>query len=375
MSYHRRYAFEFLTNLSTRKVIFLFRFLRHLTLKRILNFLRIEYSYLRKRSCNIGFPYLLVIDPTNVCNLQCPLCPTGLGKSGRRKGMMTFETFRVAIDQLSKYAVMVIMYNWGESLLNNRVYDMIRYASEQNIVTHMSVNLTFLNEASAEQLITSGLEHLRVSIDGVSQETYGRFRKGGDYEQVIDNLKLLMGMRDRLKSRLPLIDWYFLVMKHNEHEIPDVIENARRLKVDLLHFEKVIPVDTFHHAELSFLKNKSDPIAIQWLPTNKALRHDPSRPYLYSAHCPWLWRYTVINYDGSVAPCCYVDNQDTDLGNILENNFGEIWNSEAFRASREVSNNRRVAERYRLLVCNDCNYYRQSKSSAMDRSQLGKNSL
>ena len=354
------YAFEFVINLNVRKFVFLCRFLKHFTTKKCLNILRVELSYLLKRSHNIGFPYILVIDPTNVCNLHCPLCPTGLGKSGRRKGMMTLETFKTAIDQLSEYAIEVIIYNWGEPLLNSHIYDMIRYASEQNVITHLSTNLALLTEASAEQLITSGLEHLRVSIDGASRETYSQFRRGGDYHQVIGNLQLLIEMRDRLKSRLPLIDWYFLVMKHNEHEIPEAMETARRLKVDYIHFVKIIPVDTFHHAELSFLRDKSDPLAAQWLPINKAFKYDQSKPYLYGAYCPWLWRYAVINYDGSVSPCCYVDNQDTDLGNILKSSFGNIWNSEAFRASRKASTKVSVAEQYGTLICHRCNYYRHS---------------
>ncbi|MFC1718040.1 radical SAM/SPASM domain-containing protein [Candidatus Poribacteria bacterium] len=355
-------TFEFTTNLNARKFAFLCRSLRCFTPKKCLNILRVELSYRLRRSHNVGFPYMLVVDPTNVCNLHCPLCPTGLGKSGRRKGMMVLETFRAAIDQLSEYAVEVIIYNWGEPLLNNRIYDMIRYASEQNIVTHLSTNLTMLTKASAEQLITSGLDHLRVSIDGVSQETYSQFRMGGSYHQVVSNLQLLIQIRDKLKSRLPLIDWYFLVMKHNEHEIPEAIEIARRLGVDYTHFVKIIPVDTFHHAELSFLKDKSDPLAVQWLPANEAFKHDQSKPYLHSAHCPWLWRYAVINYDGSVAPCCYVDNKDTDLGNILESNFREIWSNEAFRASRELSRKASAAKEHEKLVCYHCNYYKHSTS-------------
>ena len=38
-------------------------------------------------------PLIPIIDPTNACNLGCPLCPTGLGASTRAKKIMTFETF------------------------------------------------------------------------------------------------------------------------------------------------------------------------------------------------------------------------------------------------------------------------------------------
>ena len=356
------YIFESVRHLNARKLAFFYHFLGHFTPKKCLNILKVEFSYLLKKSHSIGFPYMLVVDPTNVCNLHCPLCPTGTGKSGRPRGMMTLETFRTAIDSLSEYAVEVIIYNWGEPLLNKHIYSMIRYAAEQNIITHLSTNLTLLTRASAEKLIRSGLEHLRVSIDGVSQKAYGSFRKGGDYHQAMRNLQLLIETRNRLKSRSPLIDWYFLVTKHNEHEIPEAKEIARQVKVDHIHFVSILPVDTFHNAELGFLKDKSHPLAVEWLPHNRVLRYNQDRPYLHSAHCPWLWRYTVINYDGSVAPCCYIDNQDTDMGSILENSFSEIWNNEAFRAARAAFKKSGATERHRVSVCDHCDYYKHKES-------------
>lgn len=346
-------------HLNARKIAFFYHFLRRLTSKKCLNILRVEFSCFLKRSQKPGLPYILVIDPTNICNLHCPLCPTGLGKSGRPKGMMRFETFKIAIDQLSEYAIEVIIYNWGEPLLNKKIYDMIRYAAEQNITTHISTNLTLLTEESAEKLVGSGLEHLRVSIDGVSQKTYSSFRYGGNYHQVMSNLRLLIETRNRLKSRSPLIDWYFLVTRYNEHEIQEAKKIARGIKVDHIHFVRVLPVDTFHNVKLHFLRDKSDSLAAEWLPINKIFRYNQERSYLYAGHCPWLWKYTVINYDGSIAPCCYIDNQNADMGNILENRFDAIWNNEAFDTSRQIFKKSSNSEQ--KSVCYQCDYYRNSR--------------
>lgn len=353
------YLFEFATNLNASKFAFLYHFLKHFTVKKFINMLKVELSYLQAKPHNLGYPYILVVDPTNVCNLNCPLCPTGLNKSGRRKGMMSFETFKSALGVLSEYALGVIIYNWGEPLLNPQIYKMIEYASKQNLATYVSTNLTLLNETSAERLIKSGLEHLRVSIDGTCQESYGRFRRGGDYNRVIENLKLLMGMREKQKSNLPLIDWYFLVTQHNEREIHEAMNIAKRLKVDHIYFVRLIPTDIFHHASLRFLKDEFDPLAIEWLPDNKAFRYSQDKPYLYDVRCPWLWRYVVINHDGSISPCCFIDNEETDLGNILEDNFDEIWNNESFKTSRMILGNPDSDALDKRIVCYRCNYFKK----------------
>ena len=52
--------------------------------------------FFRKKNIIIPsiYPSQLFIEPTNICNAKCPLCPTGSGKLKRKKGMMGFNTFK-----------------------------------------------------------------------------------------------------------------------------------------------------------------------------------------------------------------------------------------------------------------------------------------
>ncbi len=34
-------------------------------------------------------PEILTLEPTNICTMKCPTCPTGAGKLNRPKGMMS----------------------------------------------------------------------------------------------------------------------------------------------------------------------------------------------------------------------------------------------------------------------------------------------
>jgi radical SAM protein with 4Fe4S-binding SPASM domain len=350
------HVLESLRSLNRRKIAFVVRFLRRLTGKRLFNLLRVEYNYRLKRPINPGYPYRLVIDPTNLCNLRCPLCPTGLGKSGRPKGMMSLEDFKRIVDVLAEHALGIILYNWGEPFINGQVYEMIRYASKRKLSTFVSTNLTLLTEDDARRIVDSELDHLRLSIDGVSQEVYSVYRRGGDLHRVLRNVQLLLETRDKMGALHPVVDWFFIVMRHNEHEMFDAWRLARQIGVDSIYFAKVLPVNSFDTMELPFL-GKEDTLALQWLPALSAFRPDLSKTYLNRGTCPWLWKSVVVNYDGTISPCCYVDDRSTDMGNLLEQPFAEIWNNTMYLLARRAFRPGNNDPEVQSILCWRCNIY------------------
>jgi len=64
------------------------------------------------------FPLFLMVEPTNVCNLRCPACPTGSGKLNRPKRMMRFEEYKRIIDQVKNKVIGIALWNYGEPFLN-----------------------------------------------------------------------------------------------------------------------------------------------------------------------------------------------------------------------------------------------------------------
>ena len=99
-----------------------FIFSKNVTLKKFLNFCIISLqSSAIKNSYVIGYPVELVMDPSNLCNLHCPLCPTGQGRNERSKGKMSFVNFRKIIDELGAYLYRVDLHNWGEPFLNDEI--------------------------------------------------------------------------------------------------------------------------------------------------------------------------------------------------------------------------------------------------------------
>ena len=133
---------------------------RYFAWKKFINLFRIEFA-LRVGKARIGgTPYEWEIDTTNICQLKCPLCHTGLGTVNRDKGIMHFDLYKQTIDQIKDYAIWLTLYSWGEPFLNKRIHDFIDYAHKNNIATITSTNLN--KPLTEEQVVL----RLRVDIAG-----------------------------------------------------------------------------------------------------------------------------------------------------------------------------------------------------------------
>lgn len=303
-------------------------FLQHGTPQRWVNLIRVELERLQRARLVKGRPYLIFADPTNTCNLRCPLCATGSGRLRGRQAYMGMDTFRRVIDQVAPFALEVFLYNWGEPLLHPHLFDMISHARECNLATNLSSNLNLVRSGDIDGLLDSGLEYLCVSLDGVTQEVYETYRVGGSLQRVLANLKELLEQRHRRGQRIPIVEWQFIVMKHNEHQVPVAKKIARELGVDLIRFVPVVlPFDA---------PNKPD-LARVWFPGNPRFRyHDPEGepPPFRGDNCFFLYRSLVVHPDGSVAPCCNTYDTQDNFGSLREQDLDQIWNNAPFRSAR-----------------------------------------
>lgn len=329
--------------------------------KRIINYLAVQLQYRLATPYVRGYPYVLIIDTINICNLKCPLCPTGLDMPGRPKGRMDFNLFKKIIDVLGDYTLTLVLYNWGEPLLNREIYRMIEYAKQRWIKTIVSSNLNVLNEKDAETLVKSGLDRLIVSLDGTRSETYEGYRKGGDYRRVIANIELLVRKKAEMRSSKPKIIWQFLVFKHNVEDIPEIKRMAKQLGVD--------GVDIFcaylgGPGQTPYIRDEgTEALASKWLFPDRRFKgqfdyfSDPN--YLNRRRCYFLWKTLTINWDGSISPCCCVYDPSTDFGNIQEEEFHQIWNNDLFKSSRALFQKRKASSQKAHSICASCKIFKK----------------
>ncbi|MDD5417073.1 MAG: radical SAM/SPASM domain-containing protein, partial [Candidatus Aenigmarchaeota archaeon] len=196
---------------------------------------------------------------------------------------------------------------------------------------------------NTKAMVDSGLDDLNISLDGASQETYSKYRKQGNFQTTIDNIKNLVEEKKKSGKKYPKITLQFIVMKHNEHEIDKIKQIAKELGVDSLQI-KSVKVDTVEEAK-------------QYLPSKENLRrYNIEGEHLVQAGakskmtCKMLWTEATIWADGSVVPCCYDYSSKHVFGNAFKTGFKEIWKGEKMNNFRKQF----LKDMNQIPICKNC---------------------
>ena len=281
-------------------------------------------------------PLQLTVDPSNICQLACPICPTGSKRHDRPSGKAKEELLLNLLKEVGQYLFTLNLFNWGEPFLNSDVtFAWASAARNMGIRVRVSSNLSMvLSDIQIERICSSGIHTLVVSLDGASGETYSKYRRNGNFERVIGNLRRIVAEKRRRQGRGPWLIWQFLVFAHNEHEIPSARKLANDIGVDEIRFappqvDESVDVypssDPRYHTELSKVHGK-DPFESRF-PENRDA-------------CVWHYMCAAINWDGSLSPCEILYKREYDFGTIGESGqfrFRDAYNSLSYQAARAGS--------------------------------------
>jgi MoaA/NifB/PqqE/SkfB family radical SAM enzyme len=259
-------------------------------------------------------PLQITIDSSNICQLSCPMCPTGSKKHDRPSGKAKEELMTNLLDEIGEYLFAIYFFNWGEPFINSDVlFSWVSAARRKGIRARVSSNLSLvLSDEQIHNICSCGIHTLIVSLDGASRETYLKYRVNGKFERVIENLKRIVAEKRRRGGKGPRIIWQFLVFAHNEHEIPAARIMANEIGVDDIRFstpqvDESVGIfassDPRFHTELS--KLHGDVPFENKFPENRD-------------SCAWHYMNAAINWDGSLSPCEVLYQTKYDFGTIGE---------------------------------------------------------
>ena len=323
------------------------RFISKMTFRRILNIVKIFLSFhitkLTKKPIQWGLPMTISFEPTTACNLRCPECPSGLRIFTRETGNLKEDFFRATIDDLYKDLMYLIFYFQGEPYINPKFLDMVKYASDKGIYTITSTNGHFLNDDNAKKTIESGLDRLIISVDGTTQEVYENYRKEGNLEAVLQGARNIVKWKKQLNSSTPHLIFQFLVVKPNEHQIPEIYKLAKEIGIDEVKLKTAQVYDYEHGNELIPEQQKYSRYSKQndgtYRVKNQLLNH-----------CWKLWHACVITWDGLVVPCCFDKDATHRLGNLKELKFRDIWQGPLYHQFRSSL----LQGRDKIDICTNC---------------------
>ncbi|HKP75596.1 MAG TPA: radical SAM protein [Longimicrobiaceae bacterium] len=312
-------------------------FMENLTPGKLWNLLLAGLDFALRREVARAWPVILKVDISPLCNLHCTICVharPGEGSSDELRGQRFTPSQRMPVDHFRRIArevsgktMAVSLYYLGDPLMHPHLDEICGIARDAGLNSHVSSNYSFnLSDERIRSIVESGVTHLTVCVDGLTQETYGRTRVGGRIDRVLDNLERTLRVRRELKRTYPRVEVQYIRYQHNLHEVDAARALCARLGVD--QFTEI----------WGGLHNYAD-FAVG--------RYGVGEPRKKGAlpQCLWPHFSMLVKFDGGVVPCCghriaaqYDPTADARVvGNVLESSVREVWNSAAYRAMRRFS--------------------------------------
>lgn len=289
-----------------------------------------------------GGPVSCAIEPSDICNLRCPLCAAGAGLISRRRGCMSLREFEHIVSGLPRSVRTIYLWGQGEPFLAPDFLGMVEFAAGRGLRTITSTNGHFLDDP--DRIAGSGLDTLIVSLDGADRVNYESYRVGGDFERVVQGIRGVTGAVRRA-GRGPMVELQCVVNRRNEND-------AERLRA--LAAETGAHRVVFKTLQAASMKGGAD-----FLPENHGLsryRKDEAGrdvpdciPFLGN-RCMRMYYSFQVDWEGNVLPCCFDKNSEHVMGNLTEQSFSAVWNAEPYRAFRKTINRKgRI-----MQMCRDC---------------------
>lgn len=310
---------------------------------RLWNLLKIESSRIisnfSDKTYVWGLPPVIMVEAASVCNLRCPCCACGSGQIQRKQSFLDVSLFHELIDELKNSIWMVLFWNQGEPFMNAHLMDMIQYASERGIYTITSTNGHFLGKPDA--IINSRLDELIVSLDGASENTYLKYRIGGDFFKVIKDVESFIRKRQVISRNNPRVTIQCVISRQNEHEIGSLENLARNIGADEIVFKTM---------EITPGVDSTD-----YLPRNPKFRRYQISPDQWvrendQKHCSELWHQPVMNSDGSFSVCCFDKTAELNPGTYSKGKFTDLWHGTEWMKIRENVKKNKAG----ILPCKKC---------------------
>ncbi len=264
----------------------------------------------------LSTPYLVIVDVANICNFKCNFCFQSIEKSklinmGFKPNMMDMALFKKTIDQLKMFPEQIkrlYLFAHGESLLNKNLPEMIAYAKQQNVakVIQITTNGSLLCPDLNMKLIDSGLDELRISIEGLSTEKYKEIAGVDfDFDQFLENIYNFNKNKKECKLYVKIIN--VGMNEGDDKRFYQLFENQcdnASIEYVTPYYEGVTYNRLFSKHDKTILGNEVRQISV----------------------CPRIFYMLNICPDGNIT-MCNVDNlEQYVIGNVNTHPLVELWN-------------------------------------------------
>ena len=291
-----------------------------------------------------NYPDQIQIELTNMCNLRCVMCPNKTMK--RKKGLMNEQLYRKIIDEIGgiKTKIPVFYTGFGEPLLDKNIIDKIHYAKKAGIttlglVTNGAVNIS---RELARELVVSGLKYIFIDVDADTPTTYSQIRSGGNFENMVSNIELLI--EENSKNGFPVwIILGYLLQEKNKHEFDLFTKRWKNIK----------NVSTYMKVTHSWAGE---------IP--RILDAGVNIKTRYPCHA--VWGSYFITLDGKIPLCCHDYEAEQTMGDAGKQNIFTIWNT----VHRQARENMIKGDFSKIPLCQHCVDWKMYEETLYLKSKL-----
>jgi MoaA/NifB/PqqE/SkfB family radical SAM enzyme len=304
-------------------------------------------------------PVCLYLETTNRCNLLCSTCPRTF-EDLEPPADMSWALFTSIVDQFPKIA-RVVLHGVGEPMMVRDLPRMIRYLKARGAYVLFNTNGTLLTRRKGRELVNSGLDELRVSLDAAEPHSFALVRGRDMFERIVNNLRAFTAMQRDEECDTPRVSLWLTGLKETIAELPAFVRLAREIGVPEIYLQRLVyfPEGQGLAREQSALFEQRDGAEAKIIREAEALARSLGVAFNASGATepgtsltqqqdrqPWSlcrrpWTLMYFTAHGKALPCCIAPFSVRGygaftLGDATQQSLREIWNGERYQEFRRA---------------------------------------
>jgi MoaA/NifB/PqqE/SkfB family radical SAM enzyme len=271
---------------------------------------------------------------------------------------MSWELFTKIVDQVPNVA-RVVLHGVGEPMLVKQLPEMIRYLKARGTYVLFNTNGTLMQPKRFQELIDTGLDELRVSLDAADRESYVKVRGKDFFNRIVRDVGKFVAYQKLVGATTPRVSLWLTGLKETVEQLPAFVRLAAQMGIREVHLQRLVFDEQGYgmaSAAQSLFENTqeeerqaieaaqamAEPLGVTLDASGAtepglSLKRQDDRAW---STCRRPWSLMYFTAHGRALPCCIAPfavrgYSNYTLGDASQQDLRDIWNGPAYREFRD----------------------------------------